>query len=60
MKVYRRDERTDVGYKAMNPKYYKNDAYALAHKMSFLCFSLFWPKKVYFMAKIDSLFSLLC
>ena len=28
--------------------------YALARKMCFMCFSLFWPKEVHFKAKIDS------
>ena len=34
------------------PKYYKKYDYALAHEMSFVRFSLFWPRKVHFKAKI--------
>ena len=34
---------SDVGPKVVHPKYYKHYAYALAHEMGFVCFSLFWP-----------------
>ena len=36
---------SDVGPKVVYPKYYKNYAYALAHELISVCFSLFWPKK---------------
>ena len=39
------------GGKVLHPKYCKNYAYALAHKMSFACSQ---PKKVEFKAKIDT------
>ena len=32
---------SDVGPKVVYPKYYKNYAYALAHEISTVCFSLF-------------------
>ena len=31
--------------KVMYPKYYKHNAYALAHEMSFVCIAYFYPKK---------------
>ena len=43
---------TTTQTKVIYPKYYKKYAYALAHKMSSVDFSLFWPKKVHLEAKI--------
>jgi hypothetical protein len=31
--------------KVMYPKYYKHNAYALGHEMSFVCIAYFYPKK---------------
>ena len=44
----------DSKLKVMHHKYYKHLAYALAHKMSLVCFSLFWPSTL--KAKIDNFF----
>ena len=46
--------RFDNTSKVTYPNYYKKYAYTLAHSMTFMCFCLFWPKKVDFKAKIES------
>ena len=40
--------------KSLHHKYYKRYAYVMAHKMSFVCFSLFWPQKVQIKSQIDT------
>ena len=42
---------------AVYPKDYRKYAYALALKISFVCLSLVWPKKLHFEEKIDSFFT---
>ena len=46
--------------KVIHSKYYKHLAYDLAHKKNnSVCFSLFWPIRVHFKAKIDSFLNFL-
>jgi hypothetical protein len=46
--------------KAKYPKYYKQNAYAMAHEVSFVCFGLFCSKKVNFNANLIENFLNLC
>ena len=53
-KIQRRTQTMGAGdfSKVIYSKYYKHLAYALAHEMRSVCFSLFWHKKVHFKPRL--------